>query len=120
QRKLSSFAELYGQVYELTKLDRGPAGSSSTEVELDCDYNLKFKYVVNALNAVSGYVANDKQTIIRMIEKIRFAHPRKPKSEEPKDVKKGEGREEKGEGKEEKGEGSEEKAMGKEAGEAKQ
>ena len=99
---MSSFAELHKQVHELAGLDRGPAGSSNTEVELDCDYNLKFKYVVDALNAISGYVANDEQTIIRMIEKIRFAPPREPKE--------GEGEGEKGEeGGEKSEEGSEAK-----------
>lgn len=101
QRKMSSFTELHDQIREVSKLDRGPAGSSNTEVELDCDYNLKFKYVVDALNAVSGYVANDKQTIIRMIEKIRFAPPRKPKEEE--------GGEKSEEGEEKREEGSETK-----------
>lgn len=81
QRKLSSFSELHNQIREVVGFDRGPAGSSGAEVELDCDYNLKFEHVVDALNAVSGYVANDKQTVIRMIEKIRFAPPRPPPAE---------------------------------------
>ncbi len=101
KRKMFSFAELHKQVHELAGLDRGPAGSSNTEVELDCDYNLKFKYVINTLNAISGYVANDKQTIIRMIEKIRFAPPRKPKEEEGGE--KGEEKSEEGKKKEESG-----------------
>jgi hypothetical protein len=42
-------------------------------------YNLKFEYIVDALTAISGFVADDHQTIVRMIEKIRFAPPRKPK-----------------------------------------
>lgn len=79
QRKLTSFKELHDQIREVSRLDRGPgATSASAEVELDCDYNLKFEYVVSALSSVAGYVANDKQTIVRMIEKIRFAPPRKP------------------------------------------
>jgi biopolymer transport protein ExbD len=79
QRKLISFKELHDQIREVSRLDRGPgATSTGAEVELDCDYNLKFEYVVNALSSVAGYVANDKQTIVRMIEKIRFAPPRKP------------------------------------------
>ncbi len=108
KRKTSTFAELHKQVHELAGLDRGPAGSSNTEVELDCDYNLKFKYVIDALNAISGYVANDKQTIIRMIEKIRFAPPRKPKVEEGGEKKEG-GGEKREEGGEKREEGSETK-----------
>ena len=34
-----------------SSLDRGPAATpGSAEVELDCDYNLKFEYVVDALD----------------------------------------------------------------------
>lgn len=79
QRKLTTFKELHHQVREVSGLDRGPAGTSgSAEVELDCDYNLKFEYVVNALSAISGYLTEDKQSVVRMIEKIKFAPPRKP------------------------------------------
>lgn len=79
QRKLTTFKELHHQVREVSGLDRGPtATSASAEVELDCDYNLKFEYVVSALTAISGYVTDDKQSIVRMIEKIKFAPPRKP------------------------------------------
>ena len=79
QRPISSFPELHRAIRELCGPDRGPAATASQpEVELDCDYNLKFEYVVDALSAVSGYLADDKQTIVRMIEKVRFAPPRKP------------------------------------------
>jgi biopolymer transport protein ExbD len=79
QRMLTNFKELHDQIREVSKNDRGPGATpGSAEVELDCDYNLKFEYVVNALSAVAGYFANDRQTVVRMIEKIRFAPPRKP------------------------------------------
>jgi biopolymer transport protein ExbD len=82
QRKLSSFVELQHQIREISGLDRGPAGSpNNAEVELECDYELKFEYVISALSAVSGYLAADKQTVVRMIEKIRFAPPHKSKEE---------------------------------------
>lgn len=78
QRTLATFQELQRQVRDIVGLDRGPAGTpSDAEVELDCDYNLKFEYVVSALSSVSGYLADDRQTIVRLIEKIRFAPPRK-------------------------------------------
>jgi biopolymer transport protein ExbD len=83
QRKLATFKDLQNQVREVSGLDRGPTATpADTEVELDCDYNLKFEYVVKLLTAVSGFVAEDKQTIVRMIEKIKFSPPRKPKGEE--------------------------------------
>jgi len=81
QRKVATFKELQHQVREVSDQDRGPSGTgTAAEVELDCDYNLRYEYVISALSAVSGYMADDKQTIVRMIEKIKFAPPRKPKS----------------------------------------
>lgn len=83
QRTLTTFKDLQHQVREVSGLDRGPTATPmNTEVELDCDYNLKFQYVVKVLTAVSGFVAEDKQTIVRMIEKIKFAPLRKPKDKE--------------------------------------
>ncbi len=79
ERSLATFRDLQNQIRSLVALDRGPGGTpSSAEVELDCDYGLKFEYVVDALSAVSGYLANDGQTIVRLIEKVRFSPPRKP------------------------------------------
>jgi biopolymer transport protein ExbD len=79
QRMLTNFKELHDQIREVSRLDRGPGATpGSAEVELDCDYKLRFEYVVEALSSVAGYVANDKQTIVRMIDKIRFAPPRRP------------------------------------------
>jgi len=83
-RKLQSFSELALQARDILGMDRGPAGTfSSSEIELDCDYNLKFENVIKVLTAVTGYLADDKQTIIRLVEKIRFAPPRPPAQEEP-------------------------------------
>jgi hypothetical protein len=49
------------------------------EVEIDSDENLRYEYVVDAVSATSGYVADDKKTVVRMIEKVRFGTLRKPK-----------------------------------------
>jgi biopolymer transport protein ExbD len=78
RRGVASFKELQQNIREIAGLDRGPAGSpSNSEVELDCDYNLKYAYIVDVLTAISGYLADDKLTIIRLIDKIKFAPPRK-------------------------------------------
>jgi biopolymer transport protein ExbD len=82
QRAVANFKDLQRQVREISGLDRGPAATAGgAEIELDCDYNLKFEYVVKTLTAVSGFLAEDKQTVVRMVDKIRFAPPRKPKEE---------------------------------------
>jgi biopolymer transport protein ExbD len=78
QRTLLSFKDLRSHIFEICRMDRGPgAAAANAEVEIDSDYNLKFRYIMDALTAVAGYVDADKQTIVRMIEKIRFAPPRK-------------------------------------------
>lgn len=54
----------------------GPGNmAASAEVELDCDFNLKYENVINAITAVSGDVGADGK-IIKLVEKIKFAPPR--------------------------------------------
>jgi biopolymer transport protein ExbD len=51
--------------------------SAEAEVELNCDYNLKYENVIRAITAVSG----DRQPngdVIKLIEKIKFAPPKPP------------------------------------------
>ena len=49
--------------------------AASAEVELDCDYALKYEYVIEAITAVSGTVGENGQ-IIKLVEKIKLAPPR--------------------------------------------
>jgi biopolymer transport protein ExbD len=58
--------------------DPGPSVLEGNEVELDCDYNLKYANVIEAMDAVSGYVDKDTGQIIKVVEKITFAQPRRP------------------------------------------
>jgi biopolymer transport protein ExbD len=51
--------------------------AASAEVELDCDYALKYEYVVEAITAVSGSIGADGQ-VVKLVEKIKFAPPRQP------------------------------------------
>ncbi|ASV76009.1 hypothetical protein THTE_3407 [Thermogutta terrifontis] len=76
ERRLSSFAELRDQVRALVGDASGPGGAGDAEVELDCDYDLRYEYVIRAITAVSGYIGPDGQ-IVRMVEKIKFAPPHK-------------------------------------------
>ena len=45
-------------------------------VELDCDYNLRYENVINAITAVSGEKSPDG-SIIKMVEQIKFTPPKK-------------------------------------------
>ena len=72
------FAALHSEIRGIVGDAPGPGAMSSTEVEFHCSYGLKFKYVIDAITAVSGYVADDGQTIVKIVEKIRFSQPKKP------------------------------------------
>lgn len=50
--------------------------AASAEVTLDCEYGLRYEYVIDAITAVSGSVGDDGQ-IIKLVERIKFAPPRK-------------------------------------------
>jgi biopolymer transport protein ExbD len=49
--------------------------AASAEVELDCDFNLKYEHVIEAITAVSGTLGPDGQ-IIKLVEKIKFTPPK--------------------------------------------
>ena len=49
--------------------------AASAEVELDCDYALKYEHVIEAITAVSGSVGPNGD-IVRLVEKIKFSPPR--------------------------------------------
>ncbi len=47
-----------------------PGGAKALEVELDCSPNLKYSYVIQAINAVSGH--KEAGSVRPLIEKIKF------------------------------------------------
>lgn len=49
-----------------------------TEVELDADYGLDYRFVIRAISAVSGRVDPVNREIVRYVDKVNFAPPRKP------------------------------------------
>ena len=76
QAPMKDFRQLRQQIVGIVGDDTGPGSITDTqEVELDCDYNLDFKYVIDAITAVSGQATPDGE-IVKLIEKIKFAPPR--------------------------------------------
>lgn len=74
---LASFDELHQQIMSLVGTDSGPNSlAEKTEVELDCDYSLKYSHVVQAITAVSGRVQDGQ--IVELIRRIKFTPPKKP------------------------------------------
>jgi biopolymer transport protein ExbD len=52
-----------------------PSARDDAEAELDCDYDLHYTYVIEAITAVSGYVDHATGQTQRLIEKIKFTPP---------------------------------------------
>ncbi|PHS61081.1 MAG: biopolymer transporter ExbD [Flavobacterium sp.] len=48
------------------------------EVEIDADYNLHYRYSIAAVSACTGYVSPQTGQVIRYVEKVKFAPPRRP------------------------------------------
>lgn len=72
----NNFGRLHDYIISVIGDDRGPGSAQSTaEVELDCDPQLHYAYVIQAITAVSGYTGADGE-IVRLVEKIRFAPPK--------------------------------------------
>ena len=63
---------------EILKLVGGAnaARSNDIEVEIDADHHLHFDNVVKAIGACTGRLGPDGKTIIRYVEKIKFAPPK--------------------------------------------
>jgi len=76
ERSLASFAELRNEVLAMIGTP-GPDGfASEMEVELDCDYNLKYSYTMDAITAVSGFIDAEANRVVPLIEKIKLAPAR--------------------------------------------
>ncbi len=73
----TSFQSLHEYIASVVGKESGPS-REAFEVDLDCDYDLKYQYVVQAVTAVSGYREGDQ--VVKLVEKIKFSPPRKPAS----------------------------------------
>lgn len=78
EQPMPGFKQLNEAIAGIVGTSAGPSVEESPyEVELDCDYNLRYENVVAAITAVSGQV--DKQGhVVKLIEKLKFAPPKKP------------------------------------------
>jgi biopolymer transport protein ExbD len=75
-RPMRDFAALRSQIVSLVGNDQ--AIKDATEVELDCDYHLHYSHVIEAITHVSGYVTEDGQSTVTLVEKIKFLPPKPP------------------------------------------
>jgi biopolymer transport protein ExbD len=75
ERAVPDFATLRNHIIGLVGTDAGPVRDAA-EVELDCDYNLHYSYVIDAITAVSGYLTDDRK-VVKLVEKIKFTPPKR-------------------------------------------
>jgi len=68
-----AFVQLHAYIRSLIADEGGPGSADDQEIELDCDYNLDYGYVVKAITAITGYVENGQQH--KLIERIKFSPP---------------------------------------------
>lgn len=76
------FDRLNGEIVGLVGTD--VAGfSDEIEVELDFDYGLHYDYVIQAISACTGRIDPATKEPITLVERIKFAKPRRPANSEP-------------------------------------
>ena len=71
------FASLQAHlINEMESLDGGPEKfQEEAEVELHCDYNLRYDFVIQAIDSVRGKRDRDTNQTIEIIQNIKFAPP---------------------------------------------
>jgi biopolymer transport protein ExbD len=70
-----AFERLNGEILKLIGRPGNPL-TKDMEVEIDADYNLNYEYVISCVGACTGRMDPKSKSIIRYIEKIKFAPPR--------------------------------------------
>jgi biopolymer transport protein ExbD len=74
------FGDLQARIRAMVDDSAGP-GSSDQEVEIEADFDLRYKYVMQAMTAVTGYIDPATRVQHKLIEKVRFAPLARPASE---------------------------------------
>ncbi len=71
----NDWTKLRGHILTITGGNTPPTPDAGPEVEIDLDYNLRYEHVIQAITAVTGQRQGDE--IKRLVERIKFAPPRK-------------------------------------------
>jgi biopolymer transport protein ExbD len=77
EMRFDTIQDLHNYVVGIVGGDE-PAAREEAEVELDCDFDLHYEHVVQAITAVSGYVDRSTRKVNKLIERIKFAPPAAP------------------------------------------
>lgn len=70
-----AFVKLRGYVRDLVDDAGGPGTAVEQEIELDCDYDLQYRFVIAAIDAVTGYIEGGDRH--KLIDKIKFSPPQR-------------------------------------------
>ena len=74
---LATFEDMRNIVVQELKR-RGPEAAKDLEVELDPDYDLPYRFIIDAITAVSGYIDPGTGQVVTLVQNIKFAPTRKP------------------------------------------
>jgi biopolymer transport protein ExbD len=72
-----AFERLNAEILRILGNPADPA-NKDMEVEIDADYNLNYRYTVQAIAAARGRLDRKTGTMVSYIEKIKFAPPHRP------------------------------------------
>lgn len=73
-----AFSKLNGEILRALGGVPGGPNAADLEIEIDADANLHYGYVMQALTACGGRFDERTRQVVRYVEKIRFAPPRRP------------------------------------------
>lgn len=68
----TDYASLTDYIKEYIGVSTGSEFGEDTEVEFDCDYNIRYEEVIKAITAVSGYRDPNTGEVITLVKKINF------------------------------------------------
>lgn len=74
----AAFSRLNSEILKIIVRPGNPL-TKDVEVEIDADYELQYKYIIQAVSKCTGRYDPQTKQVVRYIEKIKFAPPHKPK-----------------------------------------
>ncbi|MCA9117154.1 MAG: biopolymer transporter ExbD [Planctomycetaceae bacterium] len=72
----NAFLRLNAEILKIIGRPGNPL-TKDVEVEIDADYGLNYEYVIRAVSACTGRFDQNSKQVVRYVEKIKFAPPRR-------------------------------------------
>lgn len=74
----AAFDRLSDEILNIVQRSGNPL-AKDIEVEIDADYEVQYKYVIQAVSRCTGRIDPQTKQMIRYIEKVKFTPPHAPK-----------------------------------------